>query len=147
MLTAISTIYYILKSLFFFCHISLRNIRNISPPYKYCITKFIYVVILSVFVETAFSRYFENYFSYSLEIWQHQFSQVEEAISKKSALGFYLFKEMRELIFVWKSMWRICCAFLSCHIRVYSESTLKETRNSFFCITPKYHPLMFVSWK
>ena len=104
MLTAISTIYYILKSLFFFCYISLRNIRNISPPYKYCIIKFIYVVILSVFVETAFSRYFENYFSYSLEIWQHQFSQVEEAISKKSALGFYLFKEMRELIFVWKSI-------------------------------------------
>ena len=26
-------------------------------------------------------------------------------------------------------------------------NTLKGTRNSYFCLTPKNHPLMFVSWK
>ena len=30
---------------------------------------------------------------------------------------------------------------------MYKKVFLKETRNSYFCITPKNHMLMFVSWK
>ena len=45
------------------------------------------MLVLSIVVEVAFTRYLENDLSYLLEMGQHQFSPTKEATEKISAHG------------------------------------------------------------
>ena len=55
------------------------------------------MVAPSIAAKSVFSRYVENDFPYWLQIWQHQFSQAEEAAYKTSASGHCLFDDISSI--------------------------------------------------
>ena len=83
-------------SLMCFC---LKRMWNIFLPYSYCTTKFVYEVIPSIIVETTFL-----YLSHRLQVWQHEFSQAEEATCRKSIPWPYHFQKLKVWTFIFNEI-------------------------------------------